>query len=297
MGMNSIQELVILSGKGGTGKTTVSASLAVLSDGQAVFADCDVDASDLHLILTPSIKEEHRFLSGNLAAIREHDCTACGFCKKHCRFNAISETEAGCYRIDPLSCEGCGVCLLVCPVNAIDFPQRDNGRWMISDTRSGMMVHAELATAAENSGKLVTTVREQAKKQAEKNNTNMIISDGPPGVGCPVIAAITGANLAVLVAEPTVSGLHDLQRMLGLAAHFSVPVAVSVNKWDINAEIAVEIEELSRAAGATILNRISYDQNTTLAQLQGKAVVEYGGLAAEEIRLIWEQILQLLPTL
>lgn len=297
MGMNSIQELVILSGKGGTGKTTVSASLAVLSDGQAVFADCDVDASDLHLILTPSIKEEHRFLSGNLAAIREHDCTACGLCKKHCRFNAISETEAGCYRIDPLSCEGCGVCLLVCPVNAIDFPQRDNGRWMISGTRSGMMVHAELATAAENSGKLVTTVREQARKQAEANRKKLIIADGPPGVGCPVIASVTGTTLAVLVTEPTVSGLHDFQRILDLAVHFSVPVAVSVNKWDINPEITSEIEGLAHASGATILSRISYDQNTTLAQLQGKSVVEYGGTAANEIRLIWEQILQLLPNL
>jgi len=205
----TMKELVIISGKGGTGKTSVTASLAALAK-RSVICDCDVDAADLHLLLNPVVRERHEFESGYEAIIRQEDCTACGVCAELCRFGAVKTTQKNngtlVYDIDSIACDGCGVCVRFCPVEAIDFPQRHCGQWFISDTRYGPMVHARLGIAAENSGKLVSTVRREARSIAEKENYKLIIVDGPPGIGCPVIASVTGASQVLVVTEPTVSG-------------------------------------------------------------------------------------------
>ncbi len=288
-----IEELVIISGKGGTGKTSLTASFAVLA-GSAVIADCDVDAADLHLVLSPNILERHEFRSGHEAFIRMEECVGCGICLDYCRFDAVRmlrEVNGGqVFSIDPVSCEGCGVCVHFCPVKAIDFPERVCGEWMISETRCGPMVHARLGLAAENSGKLVSIVRRETRRIAEENGNGMIIVDGPPGIGCPVISSITGASRVLVVTEPTVSGEHDLERVLALAKHFSIPTAVCVNKWDINPEMTERIEKMAREADARIVGRIRYDGGVTKSQLRQLAVVETDTPSAEDIRCVWEQL-------
>ncbi len=288
-------EIVIVSGKGGTGKTSLTASFAVLA-GRAVIADCDVDAADLHLILAPRVKERREFRSGHEAVIRQDACTGCGVCLAHCRFGAVKDNVEsggnGAFSIDPVTCEGCGVCVRFCPEHAIDFPERLCGEWMISETRCGPMVHARLGVAAENSGKLVSTVRREARCIAGEEHLPLIIVDGPPGIGCPVIASVTGASLVLVVTEPTVAGEHDLERVLSLTRHFGIPTAVCVNKWDLNPEMTDRIEEAARRAGATIAGRIAYDRAVTLAQMQGRAVVESDSSAAAEIRSLWEHVIR-----
>jgi len=283
-----MKELVIISGKGGTGKTSVTASFAVLAD-RPVVCDCDVDAADLHLVLEPTIRERHEFESGHEAVIRQSDCTGCGICQDLCRFGAISST-VDMFSIDSISCEGCGVCVRFCPEGAIDFPQRRCGEWFVSDTRCGPMVHARLGVAAENSGKLVSTVRREAKHLAEEENHKMIIVDGPPGLGCPVIASLTGASQVLIVTEPTVSGEHDLERVLSLARHFQIPTAICVNKFDINEEMTKRIEDRAISAGATIAGRIRYDASVTRAQIQKKAVVELDTPGADDMRQLWKNL-------
>lgn len=283
-----MKELVIVSGKGGTGKTSVTASLAALAD-QPVICDCDVDAADLHLILDPKIRENHDFRSGHEAVIRESDCIGCGICQDVCRFDAVID-DVETFSIDPIACEGCGVCVHFCPQKAIDFPESLCGKWFVSDTRLGPMVHAKLGVAAENSGKLVSLVRTEAKHLAEEENRKMVIVDGPPGIGCPVIASITGASQVLVVTEPTVSGEHDLERVLGLARHFQIPALVCVNKWDINEEMTIRIEQKSRDLGANIAGRIRYDQAVTRAQLLQKTVVETDAASAQDIRQIWDYL-------
>lgn len=286
-----IEELVVISGKGGTGKTSVAASIAVLA-GRCVTADCDVDAADLHLVLSPEVMERHEFRSGHEAMIREDDCIACGACLAHCRFEAIrmNGRRAGDakFSIDPLSCEGCGVCVRLCPLQAIDFPERVCGEWMVSKTRCGPMVHARLGIAAENSGKLVSTVRREARRVAEEENLSLIIVDGPPGLGCPVIASLTGATRSLIITEPTVSGWHDLERVLSLAGHFEIPAAVCVNKWDLNPEMAQQIERGAQEAGACVVGRIRYDAGVTRAQIEGLSVVETDSVAGQDVRAVWK---------
>ena len=288
-----MQELVIISGKGGTGKTSVTASFAVLAE-RPVIADCDVDAADLHLILAPGVRERHEFRAGHEAVIRPEQCIACGACSRLCRFDAV-RTDTGrdgefSFAIDPVACEGCGVCVRFCPEHAIDFPERVCGEWMISDTRCGPMVHARLGVAAENSGKLVSTVRQEARRLAEQNGHPLILVDGPPGIGCPVIASVTGASLVLAVTEPTVSGEHDLERVLSLTRHFRIPTAVCVNKWDLNPRMTEHIEAKARQAGARIAGRIRYDRAVTLAQMQEKAVVETDAPCVEDICAIWNRL-------
>lgn len=292
MKKDTIRELVVLSGKGGTGKTSITASFAVLAE-HAVLVDCDVDAADLHLLLTPHVEQRHDFFSGREAIIDPLECTGCGLCLDVCRFDAI-RTNSTDYWVDPVGCEGCGVCVRFCAAKAIDFPERQCGEWMQSTTRCGPMVHAHLGVAAENSGKLVSTVREQALKLAVDREFPLIISDGPPGIGCPVIASLSGVSLALVVTEPSLSGLHDLQRVLALARHFSVPTVVCVNKWNINPRLAERIEAAALSAGAAITGRIRYDRAVTQAQLQRKAVVEMDAAVADDIRLVWQQISQML---
>ncbi len=288
-----MNELVVISGKGGTGKTSLAASFAVLAD-QPVIADCDVDAADLHLVLSPRIKERHDFRSGHEAVIRQDDCIGCGACLVHCRFEAMkmdgkSAGEA-IFTIDPVSCEGCGVCVRFCPEQAIDFPERLCGEWMISETRCGPMVHARLGVAAENSGKLVSMVRREARRIGEEENHSLVIVDGPPGIGCPVIASVTGASLVLVVTEPTVSGEHDLERVLSLTRHFGMPVAVCVNKWDLNPEMTDRIEDKARRAGARIAGCVRYDRSVTLAQMQERAVVETDAPSGEDVQRLWNQL-------
>lgn len=283
-----MKELVIISGKGGTGKTSVTAAFAVLAD-RPVVCDCDVDAADLHLVLEPTIRARHEFESGHEAVIRKNDCTGCGICQDLCRFGAISNT-VDMFSIDSVSCEGCGVCVRFCPEGAIDFPQRHCGQWFVSDTRCGPMVHARLDVAAENSGKLVSTVRREAKHLAEEENHKMVIVDGPPGIGCPVIASLTGASQILVVTEPTVSGEHDLERVLSLARHFQIPAAICVNKFDINEEMTKRIEDRAVSAGATIAGRIRYDASVTRAQIQKKAVVELDTPGADDMKQLWKNL-------
>ncbi len=286
-----MKELVVISGKGGTGKTSLTASFALLAD-RPVLADCDVDAADLHLVLSPEIHEQHAFRSGHEAIIRQDDCTACGLCMELCRFDAITASgESGeTFTVDPIACEGCGVCVRFCPEQAIDFPERLCGEWMISKTRSGPIVHARLGIAAENSGKLVATVRAEAKRIAEEGHHPWVIVDGPPGIGCPVIASVTGASLVLVVTEPTVSGEHDLERVLLLAKHFDIPAAVCVNKWDLNPDMTTRIEDLAKRAGARVVGRVRYDPAMTTAQMQARAVVEIDADSAQDVRQIWDAL-------
>lgn len=289
-----MNELVVISGKGGTGKTSLVASLALLAD-RPVLVDCDVDAADLHLVLRPAILERHDFYSGHEAVVRAAECVGCGLCARHCRFGAIGPVAAPgggaqVYQVDPVACEGCGVCVHVCPQRIIDFPDRWCGHWMVSSTRQGPMVHAALGVAAENSGKLVSTVRREARRIAERDGHDLMIVDGPPGIGCPVIASVTGATRVLVVSEPTVSGEHDLGRVLALTQHFGIPTSVCVNKWDLNPELAERIEENAQDRGAQLAGRIRYDRQVTRAQLDARAVVETGAPSAEDIRRLWQRL-------
>jgi len=288
-----IAEIAVISGKGGTGKTSITAALAILA-GNAVVADCDVDAADLHLVLAPEVVQRHEFVSGHEAIIRELDCRGCGVCKDYCRYEAIDEVIGKdgrlVYRVDPGACEGCGVCVRFCPVQAIDFPDSHCGEWNISRARSGPMVHARLKPGAENSGKLVSQVRESAREEAGSSGRSLILVDGPPGIGCPVIAAVTGTTLVVVVVEPTVSGEHDLDRVLGLTRHFNIPAALCVNKWDINPELADRIEAGAREKGVPTLGRVPFDPAVTRAQVRGHTVIDEGGPAADNIRKLWRNL-------
>jgi len=253
-----------------------------------------VDAADLHLVLAPRTREHHDFTSGHHAVIRPADCSGCGTCLGLCRFEAVQKTtrEDGAvkYAIDPVACEGCGLCVRFCPEKAIDFPESLSGEWMISDTRCGPMVHARLGIAAENSGKLVSVVRREARRIAEAEKRDLIIVDGPPGIGCPVIASLTGATVVLVVTEPTVSGEHDLKRVLKLARHFDMPAAVCVNKWDLNPEMTARIEDMARRSGAKIAGRVRYDRAVTAAQLQERAVAETTAPCVADIQQVWKNI-------
>jgi len=230
-----MKELVILSGKGGTGKTTITAAFASLAENM-VLCDCDVDAADLHLILKPDFNTTSDFKGGNEAVIDQDKCTECGRCIEVCRFDAVNSI----FQVDPIACEGCGVCVDLCPEQAIDFPETICGQWYISDTRLGPMVHARLGIAQENSGKLVSLVRQEAKKIAQKKDLNLILTDGPPGVGCPVIASIGQATSILIIAEPTVSGIHDMERVGQLSRHFNIPAMILINKFDLNLDQKTE---------------------------------------------------------
>jgi len=286
-------ELVVISGKGGTGKTSIVASLAILAD-DAVLVDCDVDAADLYLLLSPDVVRFEKFFSGRVASIQDDVCIACGECVEHCRYDAIRTNDGNgggpLFSVDPIACEGCGVCVRFCPVEAIEFPDRLCGEWFVSDTRAGPMVHARLGAAAGNSGKLVSTVRTEAQQVAARSQKSVIVIDGPPGVGCPVIASVTGTSLVLVITEPTVSGEHDLERVLQLTKHFRVPSAVCVNKWDVNPSMAERIERVATDAGAVVAGRVCYDEKVTSAQLRAKAAVEVGGDAADDIRKLWQNL-------
>jgi MinD superfamily P-loop ATPase len=289
-----MKEIVIISGKGGTGKTSITASFASLAAGKAVFADCDVDAADLHLVLKPSIKQKTEFTSGHLASIRKDECTRCEKCIGLCRFGAIKKRQKSTdlhIAVDSVTCEGCGVCVRFCPVKAIDFNEKVCGEWFISDTRFGPMVHAKLGTAAENSGKLVTLVRNEAKRIAKEKKAEYVLIDGSPGIGCPVIASLTAASLALIVTEPTVSGDHDLRRIAGLTKRLGIPAMVCVNKWDINPAKTEEIKDYSQMHGLTFAGLVRYGKTATIAQRTEKSIMEFPeSTMASDIENVWVTI-------
>jgi MinD superfamily P-loop ATPase len=279
-----LKQLVVISGKGGTGKTSLTGSFAALSKG-AVFADCDVDASNLHLLLKPEVKKTIEFKGLKLARIIEEKCTRCGLCMERCRFEAISD-----YKVDPVHCEGCGVCLWVCPVGAVAFEDRVCGHAYVSETRFGPMAHARLLPGMENSGKLVTLVRQMAQKLAEETGRGLVLIDGPPGIGCPVIASLSNVDAGLVVVEPSLSGIHDLKRALELLDHFKIRPLVCVNKHDINLDNTKEIGDFCEDSGIDLVGRVPFDEDVTKAMVTGLTVVEYSpkSPAGVEIKKTWD---------
>jgi MinD superfamily P-loop ATPase len=291
-----MKELVLISGKGGTGKTSIAACFAVLAR-PAVLVDCDVDAADLHLVLQPRIERREDFVGGSKARIKPGHCTACGKCEELCRFEAIwfdgpgNGRVAKTFRVDALACEGCGVCYDFCAEDAIQFGPEICGQWFVSQTRTGPMAHARLAVAAENSGKLVTQLRRAAQQIAQSKGLELVICDGSPGIGCPVIASLTAASLALIVVEPTASGLHDFERIAQLCSRLGVPALLAVNKADLNVEVADRLEAAARAIGIEPVGRVPYDPEVTRAQIAARSVVELSsGPAVEAIVGLWHLV-------
>ena len=291
-----MKELVVISGKGGTGKTSIVAAFAALAK-NAVLADCDVDAADLHLVLEPDVKQTSDFSGGKQASIVTEKCIGCSKCKELCRFDAINfdgpanDIVEKTFTVDPVSCEGCKVCVEFCPADAIEFKDAINGQWFISDTRFGTMVHAKLGIAEENSGKLVFLIRKETKRIAEEQKKDLIIIDGSPGIGCPVIASITGADLVLIITEPTLSGKHDLERVAELAAGFNIPVLVAINKFDLNSDMAEQIEKDVLKQNIKVVGKIRYDKAFTKAQIMKTSVVEYtSGAVTEDVKALWRNV-------
>jgi MinD superfamily P-loop ATPase len=285
---HDIKELIVISGKGGTGKTSLLGAFASLASDK-VLCDADVDAADLYLILEPEIKKRQDFQEGHRAVIDPDRCTECGLCRDLCRFHAISPD----FKVDPIECEGCGVCVHFCPADAIDFPIKTCGELFISETRCGPMVHARLGIAEDNSGKLVTLTRKEARELAKKQGLGLILTDGPPGLACPVIASIAGATAVLIVTEPTLSGHHDMDRVVELANHFEIPASICVNKYDLNPDMTGVIEQYAKDRGLPIAGRIPFDSIFTKAMVQKQTVIEYDGAsqAAQALREIWEGVI------
>lgn len=282
-----MKELVVISGKGGTGKTTIVASFAAMAKNK-VMVDCDVDAADLHLLLQSGVKESREFWSGQTAYIDIEKCTSCGLCQDVCRFNAIED-----YSVERISCEGCGFCSHICPVQAITMMENCSGKWFISTTKYGHLIHARLGIAQENSGKLVSLVRQNARQIAEKEGLDFLLSDGPPGIGCPVISSLSGVDLALIITEPTLSGIHDLDRVLGVCRHFNVPALVCINKYDLNEENSILIKRNCQALGIELATVIPFDNVVTEALIQGVPVVEYSnGRVSRNIEMLWRAVYQ-----
>lgn len=285
-----MKQLAIISGKGGTGKTSLTAAFASLAQ-NAVLADCDVDAADLHLILKPRIKKTMKFQGLKIASIDKNQCIDCKKCYDSCRFHAIAKD----IHLIPESCEGCGVCVYVCPVNAITMVERDSGFAYLSETRFGPMAHAVLNTAEEASGKLVTLVRNIASDIARQKSRDLILIDGPPGIGCPVIASITGVNLVLIVTEPTLSAIHDLERVLGVAQHFHIPAVVCINKASINADNSAKIEQYCKKSNVLIVGKLPYDTTITQAMIHEQSMIEFSdGVLSQNICDMWNKIQEVL---
>jgi MinD superfamily P-loop ATPase len=292
------QEITVISGKGGSGKTTVVASLAMLAENK-VMADLDVDAADLHLLLKPTVRQSHDFVGGVQAVIDPQRCISCGRCAEACHFEAIKTVPSPddparpLYQVAPMGCEGCGLCQLVCPVEAVTLEPDVVGTWYISDTTYGPLAHARLGIAKENSGRLVTKVRQQAAELAKAEHGEFILSDGPPGTGCPVIASVSGTDRILIVTEPTVSGVHDMERVLELADHFGIPALIVINKADLHAGQTRRIETIAQQHNARVIARIPFDPHVNDALLAGKTVIEYGeGPAFEAMQQIWKLLKQ-----
>ncbi len=282
-----MREVVVVSGKGGTGKTSLTAAFACLSE-NSVLCDGDVDAADLHLLLEPTIQQNNDFYAGGLANIDQDACTQCGQCLTLCKFGAIKDS----FEVDPIRCEGCGVCVDLCPVSCIEFPERKCGQWFVSDTKHGTMVHAKLGIGQENSGRLVSLIRKEAQEIAIQQSSDLLITDGPPGIGCPVIAAITGATVLLVVVEPTVSGAHDMARVVKLANHFKLPTLLCVNKYDLNNEMSEQIIDQAEQLGVKFAGKIPFDTQFTHAMVASQTVVEFDpdSDSANAIKQVWNVV-------
>lgn len=285
-----MKEYVILSGKGGTGKTSFTAAFAQLAE-KPVVCDADVDAADLHLLLQPQIQKSEDFMGGGLAKVDHNMCTLCGICRDLCKFEAISAD----FNVDVIRCEGCGVCFDLCPERAISFASQKCGEWYVSRSRVGPMVHARLGIAEENSGKLVSVVRRQAREIGEQGGHGMILTDGPPGIGCPVIASLSGADKIIIVVEPTLSGTHDIKRLISLTRHFGLSTMLCVNRYDINEKVSAEIENVAATQGVKILPRVPFDPDFVKAMVIGQTILEYrpASHAAQRIHEVWETVLSI----
>ncbi len=282
-----MKQITVISGKGGTGTTILTASFAALAESK-VMVDCDVDAADLHLLLHPEIKEKHEFKSGRTARIDKKLCQECDKCIEVCRFNAISND----YIVDPVSCEGCELCGYICPADAIEMEENKSGEWFISDTKYGPFVHAKLGIAEENSGKLVAKIRQVGKEIAENENLEYVIIDGPPGIGCPVFASLTGADLAIIVTEPTLSGIHDMKRVADVVKHFNIDTKVVVNKYDLNLENTKLIETLCKEREIEMAGCISFSQVVIESIENALPLIEFtGDGVSKDVIKIWHKII------
>jgi MinD superfamily P-loop ATPase len=285
-----MHEILVISGKGGTGKTSLTAAFAHLAK-RPIVCDLDVDAPDLHILLAPQPRRTAAFWSGCEARILPDKCTQCGECAERCQFGAIKASAQG-FSVDPLRCEGCSVCVRFCPAEAIAFDEKKCGEWYLSDTELGPMVHAQLGPAEENSGRLVTLLRKTAKELAEAQHHDLILSDGPPGIGCPVISSLAQVSLAVIVTEPTPSGQHDLERVADLCRHFKVPAGIVVNKWDLNADMTETIESLAPKRDLKLFGRVAFDPAFTDAMVQRQSVTTFQpqGLG-KQVAAVWDRIM------
>jgi MinD superfamily P-loop ATPase len=285
------EEITVLSGKGGTGKTSITAAFASLA-GEAVFCDCDVDAADLHLILNPDIQSTHAFISGSKAIVDASACSGCGLCMDVCRFDAVVQSGDSTFSIDVMFCEGCRLCSRLCPEHAIRIEDSLNNFWYVSSTRFGTLVHAHMKPGEENSGKLVATIRNKARAIAAQNNIGRIINDGPPGIGCPVIASLLGVHKVLLVAEPSVSGLHDALRLVELTRKVGIFTRAVINKWDLNPELSQKLEEELKQQSVAVISKIPFDRIFTDAMIAGQTIIEYAPESEATILLknIWKMI-------
>ncbi len=287
-----MKEIVILSGKGGTGKTSICASFSTLKQ-HMVVADCDVDAANLYLILQPENYKEEKYISGSEAVIDYDICINCGKCARYCRFGAISFVEDK-VEISGTTCEGCKLCSRICPVEAISMLPSEDSRWYAGDYRNGSMIHARLAPGEENSGKLVSVVREQARQLAKEKEVDLVLLDGPPGTGCPVISSVTGVDKAIIVTEPTKSGFHDLKRIVSLTRSFNIKTLVLINKFDLNTGVSDEIERWCNSEDISFLGKLPFDRRMVESMVQCKSMVEYApdSEISKEIKLIFNKVIE-----
>ncbi|MFW5644321.1 MAG: ATP-binding protein [Bacteroidota bacterium] len=286
-----MKEITILSGKGGTGKTSITAALVSLAR-NAVFCDCDVDAADLHLIMNPETRRSFTYASGSKALIDKEKCSGCGICFQNCRFEAIMKDENDNYVVNPFQCEGCGLCERLCPEKAIITEKSQNNHWYISDTRFGTFLHARMGPGEENSGKLVARLRKKAREIAVEKDLDFIINDGPPGIGCPVISALTGTDSVLMVLEPSKSGFHDAKRLLSLLKNFDVKVYALINKMDLNSPLSIEIERYLKQNAVILFPGIPFDNSFTEAMIESKTITEFkpDSSISRTLSLIWDGI-------
>lgn len=285
-----MHEITILSGKGGTGKTSIAASMMALAE-NAVLCDSDVDAANLFLLFNPEIRETHSFPSGSKAWIDPSKCNGCGICMDECRFQAISHTN-GVFAVDSFACEGCRLCEKICPAEAVTIQEFSRNKWFVSDTRYGPFVHARMSAGEENSGKLVSVIRKKAREIARNQEKGFIITDGPPGIGCPVISSLSGTQMVLMVIEPSRSGIHDARRLLELTDGFNLPSCALINKYNLSSELTKEAENFLAGHNIPLLARIPFDENFTKSMVEGKTIIEYapGSETVSILKEVWLQL-------